>query len=112
MMCNLRSPCLSLEEAFLMLFSMASNKEGWVAEALEQAGKAFRMEPLLFRTVCNSSVRSLYASLTRGGRERFLTSIVWSTWVPMKGGFFAWEVTLGRILMVGQLKRTGMDFTE
>ena len=60
----------------------------------------------------NSSVRSLYASLTRGGRERFLTSIVWSTWVPMKGGFFAWEVTLGRILMVGQLKRRGMDFTE
>lgn len=36
--------------------------------------------------------RSLYASLAKREREPFSTNIVWNPWIPMKVGFFAWEV--------------------
>ena len=46
----------------------------------------------------NFQVKSPNSSLTKRDSESFPTSVVWSTWAPMKVGFFVKEVTLGRIL--------------
>lgn len=52
----------------------------------------------------NFSVRSLYACLTMGDWKPFPKGVVWSTWAPMKVGFFTREATWGKILTLDQPK--------
>ena len=51
-------------------------------------------------------VKSFYSSLSLCNARMFHSGIVWNPWAPNKVSFFAWEDIWGRILTLGQLKRS------
>lgn len=53
------------------------------------------------------SVKSFYHIFVPERSERFLSSNVWNSWMPVKMSFFAWEATWERILQLVSL--TGAD---
>ncbi|RVW14380.1 hypothetical protein CK203_090481 [Vitis vinifera] len=53
------------------------------------------------------SVKSLYSSLASRRDVQFPYSNIWSTCVPTKVSFFAWEAYWGKVLTLDQLKKRG-----
>ena len=53
------------------------------------------------------SVKTLYGALEPGNTVLFPWRIIWCPCVPSKVGFFAWESSWGKVLMLDQLKRRG-----
>ena len=51
-------------------------------------------------------VKSFYSSLALCNARMFPSGMVWNPWAPNKVSFFAWEAIRGRILTLGQLKRS------
>ena len=54
------------------------------------------------------SLKSLYSALELRYAILFPRSIIWSSYVPTKMGFFAWEASWGNVLTLDQLKRWSM----
>ncbi|RVW94296.1 putative ribonuclease H protein [Vitis vinifera] len=55
----------------------------------------------------NFSVKSCFNSLDHSSAVPFPWRIIWSSFVPSKVGFFAWEAAWGKVLTQDQLKRRG-----
>ena len=53
------------------------------------------------------SIKSFYSALEGSNTVPFPKSIIWSPFVPTKVGFFAWEATWGKALILDQLKKRG-----
>ncbi|RVW67933.1 hypothetical protein CK203_064387 [Vitis vinifera] len=53
------------------------------------------------------SVKSCFNSLDHSSAVLFPWRIIWSSFVPTKVGFFAWEASWGKVLTQDQLKRRG-----
>nr|CAN72177.1 hypothetical protein VITISV_012537 [Vitis vinifera] len=53
------------------------------------------------------SVKSCFNSLDHSSAVPFPWRIIWSSFVPSKVGFFAWEASWGKVLTQDQLKRRG-----
>ena len=58
------------------------------------------------------SVKIMYKGLDPSPTIDFPYRLVWNPVVPSKIGFFAWEVSWGKVLMLDQLKRRGMTFAN
>ena len=58
------------------------------------------------------SVKSCFNSLDHSSAVPFPWRIIWSTFVPTKVGFFAWEASWGKVLTQDQLKRRGWNLAN
>ena len=58
------------------------------------------------------SVKSCFNSLDHSSAVPFPWRIIWSTFVPTKVGFFAWEASWGKVLTQNQLKRRGWNLAN
>ncbi|RVW74735.1 putative ribonuclease H protein [Vitis vinifera] len=58
------------------------------------------------------SVKSLYSSLASRRDVQFPYSNIWSTCVPTKVSFFAWEAYWGKVLTLDQLKKRGRSLAN
>ena len=58
------------------------------------------------------SVKIMYKGLDPSPAIEFPYRSVWNPVVPPKIGFFAWEATWGKVLLLDQLKRHGMTFAN
>ena len=58
------------------------------------------------------TVKSLYSAEEQGSTVRFPRKIIWSPYVPLRVGFFAWEASWGKVLTLYQLKRRGWSFAN
>ena len=55
----------------------------------------------------NFFVKSFYSAMEGSSTVPFPKSIIWSPCVPTKVGFFAWESSWGKALILDQLKKRG-----
>ena len=58
------------------------------------------------------SVKIMYKGLDPSSAIEFPYHSLWNLVVPPKIGFFAWEATWGKVLILDQFKRRGMTFTN
>ena len=58
----------------------------------------------------NISVNSFYSAMEGSSTIPFLKSIICSTFIPTKIGFFAWEASCNKALTLDQLKKRGWYF--
>ena len=58
------------------------------------------------------SVKLMYQGLDPSPAIEFPYRLVWNPVVPPKTGFFAWEATWGKVLMLDQLKHHGRAFAN
>ena len=57
-------------------------------------------------------VKSFYSSLVGCYPKGFPASLVWNPWVPMKIGFFAWEVVWEKNSNFGSAKKEGLESSK
>ena len=58
------------------------------------------------------SIKLMYKGLDPSPAIEFPYCSIWNPVVPQKIGFFAWEATWGKVLMLDQLKRRGRAFAN
>ena len=121
------NPCRSLS---LLFFSLVVNKEVVVADLwnpvafndweLEEVQSFLYFiqrkrvissgeDGLLMKDGKNGrfSVKLFYLFFTLAWNSLFSSHLIWNPWVPTKVGFFVWEASWGKVLILDQLKKRG-----